>query len=52
MIWMLEVNGFIQGIRNLPREVQEIAFEKGLMVHSVQAANGMNSVLHDNLMTS
>ena len=31
MIWMLEVNGFIQDIRNLPREVQEIAFENGLI---------------------
>ena len=31
MIWMLEVNGFIQDIRNLPREAQEIAFEKGLI---------------------
>jgi hypothetical protein len=31
MVWMLEVNGFLQDIRRLPREAQEIAFEKGLI---------------------
>ena len=31
MIWMLEVNGFIMDIRRCPREVQEVAFEKGLI---------------------
>lgn len=31
MIWMLEVNGFIMDIRNCPREMQERAFEKGLI---------------------
>lgn len=30
-VWWLEVNGFIQDIRRLPREAQEIAFEKGLI---------------------
>jgi hypothetical protein len=31
MIWMLEVNGFITDIRSMPREVQVIAYEKGLI---------------------
>ena len=31
MIWMVEVNGFMMDIRRCPREVQEIAFEKGLI---------------------
>ncbi len=28
---MLEVNGFIMDVRHAPREVQEMAFEKGLI---------------------
>jgi hypothetical protein len=31
LIWMLEVNGFIQDIRDCPREIQKIAFEKGII---------------------
>ncbi len=31
MIWILKVNGFMVDIRSMPREVQEIAFEKGLI---------------------
>ena len=31
LIWMLEVDGFIVDIRDAPREVQEIAFNKGLI---------------------
>lgn len=31
MAWMLQVNGFMVDIRRLPREVQEIAFNKGLI---------------------
>jgi hypothetical protein len=31
LVWMLEVNGFLQDIRHLPREAQEIAFEQGLI---------------------
>jgi len=30
-VWMLEVNGFIMDVRHAPREVQEMAFEKGLI---------------------
>lgn len=30
-IWMLEVNGFIVDVRDAPREVQELAFRKGLI---------------------
>ena len=29
MVWMLTVNGMVVDIRSMPREVQEIAFEKG-----------------------
>jgi len=31
MVWMLEVNGFVMDIRTCPRELQEAAFEKGLI---------------------
>ena len=29
--WMVEVNGFVTDVRHAPREVQEIALEKGLI---------------------
>lgn len=31
LMWQLEVNGFIMDVRRCPREVQELAFEKGLI---------------------
>lgn len=31
MIWILQVNGYMVDIRRMPREVQVIAFEKGLI---------------------
>jgi hypothetical protein len=31
MIWMLSVNGMMVDVRKMPREVQVIAFEKGLI---------------------
>jgi hypothetical protein len=31
MVWMLEVNGFMIDVRQAAREVQEIAFKKGLI---------------------
>lgn len=31
LVWMLSVNGMMLDIRYMPREVQEIAFEKGLI---------------------
>jgi hypothetical protein len=31
MVWMLEVNGLMIDVRQAPREVQEIAFNKGLI---------------------
>jgi len=31
LIWMAEVDGIIVDLRHVPREVQEIAFEKGLI---------------------
>lgn len=31
VVWMLEVNGFLMDIRNAPRELQEVAFEQGLI---------------------
>jgi hypothetical protein len=31
MVWMLQVNGFMMDARHAPREVQEIAFKKGLI---------------------
>ena len=31
VVWMLEVNGFLMDIRHAPRELQEVAFAKGLI---------------------
>jgi len=31
MVWMLQVNGFMVDVRHAPREVQEVAFKKGLI---------------------
>jgi hypothetical protein len=31
LVWMLNVNGLLMDIRHAPREVQEIAFQKGLI---------------------
>lgn len=31
LVWMLSVNGMMVDIRDMPREAQEIAFEKGLI---------------------
>ena len=31
MVWMLQVNGVMMDVRHAPREVQEIAFNKGLI---------------------
>ena len=31
LVWMAEVNGYLVDLRTMPREVQEIAFAKGLI---------------------
>jgi Domain of unknown function (DUF6398) len=31
LVWMAEVNGFLVDLRHMPREVQAIAYEKGLI---------------------
>jgi hypothetical protein len=31
LAWMVEVNGLLVDVRSMPREVQELAFEKGLI---------------------
>jgi hypothetical protein len=31
LVWMAEVNGYLVDLRTMPREVQEIAFKKGLI---------------------
>ena len=31
LVWMTEVNGYLVDLRSAPREVQEIAFEKGMI---------------------
>ena len=31
MVWMIQVNGFFMDVRQAPREVQELAFKKGLI---------------------
>ncbi len=31
LIWYVKVNGLIVDVRHMPREVQEVAYEKGLI---------------------
>ena len=31
LVWVLQVNGLMVDVRQAPREVQEIAFQKGLI---------------------
>jgi hypothetical protein len=31
LVWMAEVNGILIDLRQMPREVQEIAFAKGMI---------------------
>jgi uncharacterized protein DUF6398 len=33
LVWMAEVNGLLVDLRDMPREIQEIAFEDGLIPH-------------------
>jgi Domain of unknown function (DUF6398) len=33
LTWMAEINGLIVDLRNMPREVQEVAFAKGVIPH-------------------
>ena len=33
LVWMAEVNGFLVDMRDMPREVQQIAFDKGMIPH-------------------
>ena len=43
MVWMLQVNGFMVDVRHAPREVQEIAFNKGLIPYiPADRAKGVN----------
>ena len=31
LAWMITVNGFAMDVRTLPREIQEVAYQKGLI---------------------
>jgi len=31
LVWVAEINGILVDLRNMPREVQEIAFDKGMI---------------------
>jgi len=44
--WMVEVNGFSMDVRRAPREVQEIAFQKGL-IPCIPAEREASSVKDD-----
>ena len=33
LVWMAEVNGLLVDLRHMPREVQQIAYDKGLIPH-------------------
>jgi hypothetical protein len=40
LVWMMQVNGLIVDVRNMPREVQEIAYQKGLIPYIPTDRNG------------
>jgi hypothetical protein len=49
LVWMLEVNGLMMDVRHAPREVQEIAFNKGLIPYIPgrrQEAEGVDDPRH------
>jgi hypothetical protein len=31
LVWMAEINGLIVDLRQMPREIQEVAFHKGMI---------------------
>jgi uncharacterized protein DUF6398 len=31
LVWMIEINGILIDLRNMPRDVQEIAYAKGMI---------------------
>jgi hypothetical protein len=33
LVWMAEVNGVLVDLRDMPRELQVIAYEKGMIPH-------------------
>jgi hypothetical protein len=37
LVWMIQVDGFMMDVRDAPREVQEIAFKKGLIPYILEA---------------
>lgn len=39
-VWILQVNGMMVDVRHMPREVQEIAYEKGLIPYIPADRNG------------
>jgi hypothetical protein len=43
LVWMAEVNGFLVDLRDMPREVQVIAYDKG-MIPYVPADQGQDDV--------
>jgi hypothetical protein len=39
LVWMAEVNGLLVDLRDMPREVQEAAYEKGLIPHHLSVSS-------------
>lgn len=42
LVWMLKVNGFVMDVRLAPREVQELAFARGLIPYLPAASDGVS----------
>jgi hypothetical protein len=40
LVWMAEVNGLLVDLRDMPREVQEISFEDGLIPYIPALVSG------------
>jgi hypothetical protein len=40
LVWMAQVNGLVVDLRDMPREVQEIAFEKGTIPYILVEQRG------------
>jgi hypothetical protein len=46
LVWMAEVNGLLADLRDMPREVQQIAYEKGMIPISRQIRNNSGGSGH------
>lgn len=45
LVWLIEVDGFLLDARNLPREIQVVAYEKGLIPYVPNESDSRSSIV-------